>query len=84
MVISFPFLRGMTPAEAEMNFLENAKKLSMYGVDLHHAKVHKNHMVQSVTITAKDTTTASSSQLVPLVNVESIHSTFKCLIKMIY
>uniref|UniRef100_A0AAY4BHC7 FERM domain-containing protein n=1 Tax=Denticeps clupeoides TaxID=299321 RepID=A0AAY4BHC7_9TELE len=30
--------KGLTPAEAEMLFLENAKKLSMYGVDLHHAK----------------------------------------------
>ncbi|XP_048121734.1 band 4.1-like protein 3a isoform X12 [Alosa alosa] len=31
--------KGMTPAEAEMHFLENVKKLSMYGVDLHHAKL---------------------------------------------
>lgn len=31
--------RGMTPSQADVQFLENAKKLSMYGVDLHHAKV---------------------------------------------
>ncbi|KAM4693983.1 band 4.1-like protein 2 isoform 2-T4 [Discoglossus pictus] len=30
--------RGLTPAQADIQFLENAKKLSMYGVDLHHAK----------------------------------------------
>uniref|UniRef100_A0A3B3BDE4 FERM domain-containing protein n=1 Tax=Oryzias melastigma TaxID=30732 RepID=A0A3B3BDE4_ORYME len=30
--------RGMSPAEAEMLFLENVKKLSMYGVNLHQAK----------------------------------------------
>uniref|UniRef100_A0A8C6V5E3 Protein 4.1 n=1 Tax=Neogobius melanostomus TaxID=47308 RepID=A0A8C6V5E3_9GOBI len=30
--------RAMTPAQADLMFLENAKKLSMYGVDLHQAK----------------------------------------------
>ncbi|KAM4549643.1 protein 4.1 isoform 2-T2 [Fundulus diaphanus] len=30
--------RTMSPAQADLMFLENAKKLSMYGVDLHQAK----------------------------------------------
>jgi len=30
--------KGQMPSEAEMHYLENAKKLAMYGVDLHPAK----------------------------------------------
>ena len=34
--------RGQTPEEAELHFLENAKKLAMYGVDISDAKVSRN------------------------------------------
>ena len=33
--------RGQSPADAEFNFLEVAKNLDLYGVDLHFAKVHE-------------------------------------------
>ncbi len=36
------FLQGQPPAEAELHYLENAKKLAMYGVSLHHAKDSEN------------------------------------------
>ena len=35
-------LKGQLPAEAELHYLENAKKLAMYGVSLHHAKDSEN------------------------------------------
>lgn len=34
-----------------MNFLENVKKLSMYGVDLHHAKVTTCNSTQKFLLT---------------------------------
>ena len=35
------FFSGQTPAEAELNFLEVAKRTPRYGVDIHYAKVIK-------------------------------------------
>uniref|UniRef100_A0A2C9JYE1 FERM domain-containing protein n=2 Tax=Biomphalaria glabrata TaxID=6526 RepID=A0A2C9JYE1_BIOGL len=37
--------KGQTPDEAEKNFLDNAKKLAMYGVDLHKAKDSDNNAI---------------------------------------
>lgn len=31
--------RGQSPADAEFNFLDHSKRLDMYGVELHKAKV---------------------------------------------
>ena len=31
--------RGQSPADAEFNFLDHAKRLDLYGVDLHKARV---------------------------------------------
>jgi len=37
--------RGMEDVDAEELYLENAKKLAMYGVDLHKAKVSMSIVV---------------------------------------
>ena len=42
------FCRGLTPEEAELQYLENAKKLAMYGVDLHQTRVSFKMKVSNV------------------------------------
>ncbi|KAI2668037.1 Band 4.1-like protein 3 [Labeo rohita] len=62
--------KGMTPAEADMLFLENAKKLSMYGVDLHRAKVKESHLSLSLCL---------SLSLAPPPLAQLVGRLFECL-----
>lgn len=39
------FARGQLPADAEFNFLDHAKRLDMYGVELHSAKVRFYYII---------------------------------------
>ncbi len=38
-ILLYPIFRGQPPNAADLHFLENAKKLAMYGVDIHPAQV---------------------------------------------
>ena len=42
------FCRGQTPADAEFNFLDHAKRLDMYGVVLYRAKASVNYNLEAM------------------------------------
>ena len=72
-------LKGQLPAEAELHYLENAKKLAMYGVSLHHAKDSENvDIMLGVCSSGKSQKQLSWSE--PLV---SCHTTLFLLLKYI-
>lgn len=41
----FFFFRGLSPAEAEFNYLNTARTLELYGVELHYARVSLDELV---------------------------------------
>ena len=82
-------LKGQLPAEAELHYLENAKKLAMYGVSLHHAKDSENvDIMLGVCSSGKSQKQLSWSE--PLVSWNSmpyyplftteVYSTFCCFV----
>lgn len=53
--------RGMPPTEADLRYLESAKRLAFYGVDLHKAKVGFSHG-QNVHVQAPEDFSKNSEQ----------------------
>lgn len=41
----FDYYRGLSPAEAELSYLNTARTLELYGVELHYARVSFNKWV---------------------------------------
>jgi hypothetical protein len=40
-IVTCLYFRGLTPAEADLNLLETARRCELYGIKMHPAKVRK-------------------------------------------